>query len=238
MILIALRSLFFVTVIIGYSSGIWRLINEYFRTEFKSFLDEEVKRNKYVMVDPINVPGSEGGLVANGEAASGENEVKQPGSITANGLLDEMIVNFGRMFTTRNEREISTGKTETHGTYLKTSSATKDEAFSKVPPDTKSDRARLQTITDPGGGEYKQDDALEVKDQPKLVKEILIESDELPRSSSETINVDVDDEEKWINYWKNREHKQVNGGDEIEYCRGSLKTKPLIDDSCGSIRAP
>ncbi|XP_058064434.1 uncharacterized protein LOC131214090 [Anopheles bellator] len=52
MLLLALRSLFFVTILLGYSTGIWRLINDYFRREFETFLQEEAKVNKYLLQDP------------------------------------------------------------------------------------------------------------------------------------------------------------------------------------------
>ncbi|XP_052867383.1 uncharacterized protein LOC128273453 [Anopheles cruzii] len=52
MLLLALRSFFFVTILLGYSTGIWRLINDYFRREFETFLQEEAKANKYLLQDP------------------------------------------------------------------------------------------------------------------------------------------------------------------------------------------
>uniref|UniRef100_T1DPX6 Putative secreted mucin n=1 Tax=Anopheles aquasalis TaxID=42839 RepID=T1DPX6_ANOAQ len=61
MLLLAFRSFFFIVVLLGYSTGIWRLINDYFRREFQSYLTEEVKTNKYLLQDPpqrssTNVP--------------------------------------------------------------------------------------------------------------------------------------------------------------------------------------
>lgn len=108
MILLALKSLFFVTAILGYSTGVWRLIGNYFHQEFKSYLDEEVKKNKYLLVDPVveNPPAAAAG--SSTVEIVKENEIRQAGrSVTANRLLDEMIVNFGRLFTTRNEAEFS-----------------------------------------------------------------------------------------------------------------------------------
>ncbi|XP_049540062.1 uncharacterized protein LOC125954093 [Anopheles darlingi] len=55
MLLLAFRSFFFIAVLLGYSTGIWRLINDYFRREFQSYLQEEVKTNQYLLQDP---PGS------------------------------------------------------------------------------------------------------------------------------------------------------------------------------------
>lgn len=100
------------TAILGYSTGVWRLINNYFQQEFKTFLDEEVKKNKYLLVDPVveNPPASAAGSSTT-EIVT-ESEVRKAGkSVTANRLLDEMIFNFGRLFTTRNEAEFSRKRT-------------------------------------------------------------------------------------------------------------------------------
>lgn len=43
MIVVAIRSFFFVGVIFWYSASIWNVINDYFRNEFKSYLDQEQK---------------------------------------------------------------------------------------------------------------------------------------------------------------------------------------------------
>ncbi|XP_053663616.1 uncharacterized protein LOC128712764 [Anopheles marshallii] len=52
MLLLAFRSFFFIAVILGYSTGIWRLINDYFRREFQSYLEVESQTNKYLLQDP------------------------------------------------------------------------------------------------------------------------------------------------------------------------------------------
>lgn len=52
MLLLAFRSFFFIAVILGYSTGIWRLINDYFRREFQTYLVEESQTNKYLLRDP------------------------------------------------------------------------------------------------------------------------------------------------------------------------------------------
>ncbi|XP_055524154.1 uncharacterized protein LOC129717903 [Wyeomyia smithii] len=104
MLLLAFRSFFFVAVILGYSTGVWRLINDYFRRGFKDFLAEEVKRNKYL----VEHPGPEQQGKINSEPLTASSEPKQSsGSVTANRLLDELIVSFGRLFTasSRNERQ-------------------------------------------------------------------------------------------------------------------------------------
>lgn len=220
MILIALKSLLFVTAIIGYSTGVWRLINNYFQHEFKTYLDEEAKKNKYLLVDPV---------VENPPAAIEivtEAEVRQAGrSITANRLLDEMIINFGRLFTTRNEPEFSRKRTSAElerpakEIITSTSRNVRKESFS--------------SDLDPGGG------AAAVA----MAAGTIIESDKFPRSSSSQVdnksdgkdNVasndddDGDEEEKWIKYWKNRERGEAvgTGGDRGEgHCEVKL-------DACG-----
>ncbi|XP_040172464.1 histone-lysine N-methyltransferase EHMT2-like [Anopheles arabiensis] len=52
MLLLAFRSFFFIAVILGYSTGIWRLINDYFRREFQSYLEVEAQTNQYLLRDP------------------------------------------------------------------------------------------------------------------------------------------------------------------------------------------
>ncbi|XP_053678957.1 uncharacterized protein LOC128729311 [Anopheles nili] len=52
MLLLAFRSFFFIAVILGYSTGLWRLINDYFRREFQSYLEEQAQTNKYLLEDP------------------------------------------------------------------------------------------------------------------------------------------------------------------------------------------
>lgn len=48
MLTLALRSFFLIGVILWYSAGVWRLIDDYFRQEFKSYLDEEIQRNNHI----------------------------------------------------------------------------------------------------------------------------------------------------------------------------------------------
>uniref|UniRef100_A0A8D8FXX8 (northern house mosquito) hypothetical protein n=1 Tax=Culex pipiens TaxID=7175 RepID=A0A8D8FXX8_CULPI len=99
MLLIALRSFFFVGIVIGYSAGVWRLINDYFRHEVKTFIEEEAKKNKYLLEDPVreDVPP---------EAVREPNPDQPPKPVTSNQMLDELILSFGRLFTTRNEQEL------------------------------------------------------------------------------------------------------------------------------------
>ncbi|XP_055599233.1 uncharacterized protein LOC129748596 [Uranotaenia lowii] len=114
MLLLAFRSFFFIAVILGYSTGIWRLINDYFRREFKTFLDVEVKKNKYLVQDPPTTKEQLFGGVKG--AAHGEPISEQKpgtGSVSNSRLVDELIVSFGRFFTSRNEDETSGRKSPT-----------------------------------------------------------------------------------------------------------------------------
>ncbi|XP_058127116.1 uncharacterized protein LOC131290665 [Anopheles ziemanni] len=52
MLQLAFRSFFFIAVILAYSTGIWRLINDYFRHEFQSYLKQEAQTNKYLLQNP------------------------------------------------------------------------------------------------------------------------------------------------------------------------------------------
>uniref|UniRef100_A0A182PLJ6 Uncharacterized protein n=1 Tax=Anopheles epiroticus TaxID=199890 RepID=A0A182PLJ6_9DIPT len=58
MLLLAFRSFFFIAVILGYSTGIWRLINDYFRREFQSYLEVESQTNRYLLRDPPKATGT------------------------------------------------------------------------------------------------------------------------------------------------------------------------------------
>ncbi|XP_065090403.1 uncharacterized protein LOC135711476 isoform X2 [Ochlerotatus camptorhynchus] len=215
MILLALKSLFFVTAIIGYSTGVWRLIGNYFQQEFKTYLDEEVKKNKYLLVDPVveNSPAAAAGS-STVEIVT-ESEVRQAGkSVTANRLLDEMIVNFGRLFATSNEAEFARKRTS--------------ETAAKEIITSTSRNVRKETVPDldPGGA--------------AAAGGSIIESDKFPRTSSSEVDNksdeddvasddDGDGEEKWIKYWENRERGIAAGadGDRGEgHCEAKL-------DACG-----
>jgi hypothetical protein len=47
-----LRGFFLMGIISWYSNGVFRMINEYFHAEYKHYLTEEVKKNKYLMQRP------------------------------------------------------------------------------------------------------------------------------------------------------------------------------------------
>lgn len=49
MIGLMLRGFFLVGIISWYSHGVFKLINDYFRSEYKNYLADEVKRNKLLM---------------------------------------------------------------------------------------------------------------------------------------------------------------------------------------------
>lgn len=213
MILLALKSLFFVTAILGYSTGVWRLIGNYFQQEFKTYLDEEVKKNKYLLVDPAveSPPAASSEIVT-------EKEVQKAGrSGAANKLLDEMIVNFGRLFTTRNEAEFSRKRTP---------AKTQLERPEKDIISSTSRHARRESIPEqePRGA--------------SAVAGTIIESDKFPRSSSSEVDNesdendiasdgdDGDEEEKWIKYWKHRERAIAAGEDGEGHCEAKL-------DACG-----
>lgn len=228
MILLALKSLFFLTAVIGYSTGVWRLIGNYFQQEFKVYLDEEVKKNKYLLVDPVvdSSPTSTAAGFSTAEIVT-EGAVRQAGhSVTANRLLDEMIVNFGRLFTTRNEAEFSRKRTPAAETQLErpakeiVSSSSKNIQKESIPSDL--DRGGVAAAA-----------------EAPAVAATIIESDKFPRSSSsDGDNVESDDghdgasddeEEKWINYWKNLERGSaaMAGPDRGEgHCEAKL-------DACG-----
>lgn len=213
MILLALKSLFFVTAILGYSTGVWRLIGNYFQQEFKTYLAEEGKKNRYLLVDPVveNPPAATVEIVT-------ETEVRQAGrSVTANRLLDEMIVNFGRLFTTRNEAEFSRTKT---------------------PAGPRPDRPTEEIVASTSR-QVRRESRADLDLGGKLVAAgAIIESDKFPRSySSEVDNEsdendvasdgdDGDEEEKWIKYWKNRERGNAAEGDGEGHCEAKL-------DACG-----
>lgn len=169
MLLLAFRSLFFIAVIFGYSTGIWRLINDYFRREFKTYLDEEVKKNKYLLVDPAKGATKEN-VPLSAPVDAGQKKI-EPGSaapVTANRLLDEIILGFGRLFTTRNEKERDAGQGVHHTGQLSapppsSSSSTTSSSLSsankrpEAVPRSKAGRVQPSSedhhcIPDPGGG--------------------------------------------------------------------------------------
>ena len=49
MIGLVFRGIFFFSIISWYSYGVFKMINDYFRSEYKNYLDVEVKKNKYLI---------------------------------------------------------------------------------------------------------------------------------------------------------------------------------------------
>lgn len=216
MLLIALRSFFFVGIVIGYSAGVWRLINDYFRHEVKTFIEEEAKKNKYLLEDPVrgDVPP---------EVVGEQNPDQPPKPVTSNQMLDELILSFGRLFTTRNEQELSSKKAETHQT---------------LPPTIPGQFPhKVGLSSDPRGESMPQGQQIEFTPPPeppppptKRDAKTIIESDEFPRSSSTMITTEEEEEQEWVRYWQNRHQ---GGGEEQEQCR-----QGSVIDSCELNREP
>lgn len=216
MLLLAFRSLFFVAVVIGYSAGVWRLINDYFRREFKTFIDEEAKKNKYLLEDPV----------AAGEvppAVLGEPGPDHPSKpVTLNQMLDEMILSFGRLFTTRNEQDFPSKKPETHQTLPPTIPS---QFSGKVGLSSVAGEAETRESM-PQGQQIEFTPPPKPPERGSSVKEdakTIIESDEFPRSSSTMIATATkeekdDDDEEWVRYWKNRPKGGIEGVNE-EQCQ-------------------
>lgn len=212
MLLIALRSFFFVGIVIGYSAGVWRLINDYFRHEVKTFIEEEAKKNKYLLEDPVrgDVPP---------EAVREPNPDQPPKPVTSNQMLDELILSFGRLFTTRNEQELPPKKAETHQT---------------LPPTIPGQFPhKVGLSSDPRGESMPQGQQIEFTPPPEPAPptkgdaKTIIESDEFLRSSSTMITTDGEEEQEWVRYWQNRHHVGGGGGEEQEQCR-----QGSVIDSC------
>lgn len=53
------RGMFFISIISWYSYGMFKMINEYFRSEYKTYLDGEVKKNKYLIHNQDETPGEQ-----------------------------------------------------------------------------------------------------------------------------------------------------------------------------------
>lgn len=217
MLIIVFRSLFFVVVVIGYSAGVWRLINDYFRHEMKTFIEEEAKNNKYLLEDPIRreVPPV---------VAEDPNQPSKP--VTSNQIIDELILNFGRLFTTRNEDRQLSNKQETHQTLPPTISS----QFSRKVDLPSSSVVQLDPGGD-GGGVKSMPQGQQIEFSPpkgsaaKGDAKTIIESDEFPRSSTITATVqEGEGEEEWVQYWIDR--KEGGEGGEGEQCHGS------VIDSC------
>lgn len=242
MLLLALRSFFFIAVVMGYSTGVWRLINDYFRHEFKTYLDVEVKKNKYLLEDPVRSE-TPVGL----PTESGSQQPTEP--VTSNRLLDELIVSFGRLFTAGHKPQMVLSKAETNRAQSASLSG-------KIPDSTRLGADHNGNIPDPGGGSY---DGVGVKDQTeadskgqqidsapspsdsfvaKVDARTVIESDEFPRRSPMVAEHYLpagdgdedgrdDGEDEWVQYWKDR----VVLDDEQEWgqCEGPPNNVPPSD---------
>lgn len=231
MLLLALKSLFFVAAILAYSTGVWRLINDYFRQEFRTFLDEEVKKNKYLMVDPGRTP--EQSPPPSPSEIISESEVrKAQSSVTANRLLDQMILNFGRLFTAGKEPSHAGRHTSAQPptNEIITSTSTGEPASSSRQPVSDQTGSCLGpgNPTEDGGTVIESDKFLRSSSPER-------EDNQSDGSGDDDANADDDgDEEKWIKYWKNRNRRgqsalTVGGrdGDGDGHCEAK------VVDACG-----
>lgn len=240
----------------GYSTGVWRLINDYFRREFKAFLAEEVQRNKYLVADPgggIHGKSSPEPLVA---TMPGSEPKPSSGSVTANRLLDELIISFGRIFTTRNERELLAERPVTTQNQLAdqptlfTKPATRNaqenipvQKQKNKPPNPKSSTPSAPPPPpgpgDPGGGDDGTTVVIGDKQTPTGV--IAVGGDnEIWSTSSSSSSIDDDGdgssdddgEEKWLSYWR-RKQSQVEDGDKTGLeADGAHCQAVQADDGC------
>lgn len=232
MLLLALKSLFFVAAILAYSTGVWRLINDYFRQEFRTFLDEEVKKNKYLLVDPGRTP-EESPPPSPSEIISESEVRKAQSSVTANRLLDQMILNFGRLFTAGKEASHARRHTSAQPPTNKiiTSTSTGEPASSSRQPvadHTGSCSAGPGSPTEDGGTVIESDKFLRSSSPER-------EDNQSDGSGDDDANADDDgDEEKWIKYWKNRNRRgqpalTVGGRDGA----GDGHCEAKVVDACG-----
>lgn len=237
MLLLALKSLFFVAAIMAYSTGVWRLINDYFRQEFRTFLDEEVKKNKYLMVDPGTTPPPSPSEIIS------ESEVRkaQHGSIPANRLLDQMILNFGRLFTAGNEP--SHARTYTSAQPTPTNEIITTSTSTGEPAAASSQQPVTDRIGTSLGPESSTQDGATVIESDKFLRSSSPEREDNKSDGSggdDDANADDDvdgddDEEKWIKYWKNSQRRgQLSvtvgdgGGDGDGHCEARAV------DACGT----
>lgn len=101
-------------VILWYSTGVWRVINEYFRKEFNDYLKHETEKNKYIKLDrdEIAAEGNIDNLVKSIEQNLNKNidpdqmsndNRENRNHINSNGLSNDKIIS-----STQNEHLITT----------------------------------------------------------------------------------------------------------------------------------
>uniref|UniRef100_A0AAG5DW40 Uncharacterized protein n=1 Tax=Anopheles atroparvus TaxID=41427 RepID=A0AAG5DW40_ANOAO len=134
MLHLALRSFFFIVIILGYSTGIWRLINDYFRHEFQTFLEQESKANRYILQDPPAV--TVGSKQAGKQLLHADAPQRSP-------LLDEVILNVGQTLTDRGGRE--GGKATPEGDHQKVTNSISE--FSNPIVESSSSSSSSSTVT-------------------------------------------------------------------------------------------
>lgn len=214
--------------IFAYSTGVWRLINDYFRQEFRTFLDEEVKKNKYLIVDPDHsaAPSPPAEIISESQVR------KAQGSVTANRLLDEMILSFGRLFTGGDEAKLARRRTSAQPPTNKIITATSSSSTSQPVPGGIGTSSG-STDSSGRGGTVIESDKFRGSSSPEQENNNSDESDGRDCDDDDDANdVSDDDEENWIKYWKNREQGQlVNEGGSDGDGEGHCEAK--VVDTCG-----
>lgn len=208
----------------AYSTGVWRLINDYFRQEFRTFLDEEVKKNKYLMVDPNSEAVSESPPV---EIIS-ESEVRQAqSSVTANRLLDEMILSFGRLFTAGNRVKTSSRR---QASGQPTANEILTPTGTDAPGTVSSDSVQTGSKSHPNPGTLIEADKFRRSSSAEWKDNKAKSSDDCDAANDDSNGDgdDDDDEQKWIRYWKNREKSGQSSSGEVgsdeSYCQAAVDT--------------
>lgn len=123
-----LKSFFMIGVILWYSTGVWRVINEYFRKEFNQYLKDETEKNKYIKMDRDEIENNFN-EITNPTHMSIDNKENVGNQINKNGQSEDKIT----LLSTHNENLITNvDPTSPNDNLIKTKDTEKQHQLDRI----------------------------------------------------------------------------------------------------------
>lgn len=260
MLTLALRSFFLIGVILWYSAGVWRLIDDYFRQEFKSYLDEEIQRNNHIkmgLTQDIDVTMTSGGGAdtAFSAAATSSTATTSPSSASRTAISEPLDIKppscVNQNVNDKTNDELSKNIIEKEqnniisfaGTFHQdsTSNLNSNAKINEPAGNKNNDQHKflendvnaLDLLNGNGGNGDKIDVAIiSERDKTTLAQH----ADELLEDLEENGNYDnvksFNDDREWVNYWTHKRPSTTNGLS--EYCEARKDSEADIVNECVS----